>query len=177
MRRAVLMTILYFAVLTAGTGAAVAGKYFDEHGTNGMRAFPVEGSAVVYVFRPGSVAEGLRTWVFVDDDLLMVSKNRAYSMMVIPAGKHVFWSKAENTSALELDLEAGKTYYLKLSARTGFNMPRAKLTVINEAKANKYFKKCTYVRATEKGKTRAAEIVANRMDRAHKKAAKRKKRG
>jgi hypothetical protein len=91
----------------------------------------------------------------------------------VPAGRHVFWSKAENTSALELVVEAGATYYLKLKMKPGFNMPRAKLSVVDRADAEEHLESCARVTATGEGQARAAEIVAHRLDRAERKAARR----
>ena len=122
---------------------------------------------------PAAVAVNIdETWAFADDQLMMVSKPRAYSFAQVPAGKQLFWTKSENTSAIELEIEAGETYYLKVKIKMGLAKARAKILHIDEVEAQDYFQKCSYVEPTETGLDHAAEIVANRMGRAMNQAAK-----
>ena len=92
----------------------------------------------------------------------------------VEPGKRIFWSKAENTSAMELEVAAGETYYFKQSIRMGFGKAQVKMVQIDESEAEKYFGKCSFVETTDEGRARGAEIAANREDRAKSKAAKRK---
>ena len=165
-----------FVVALVLSSPALAAEYYTKHAkSHDVRLEPEEGHAVVYVFRPATVGAAIKTWAFADDDLIMVSKARAYSAVQVPAGTHLFWTKSENTSALELEVEAGKTYYLKVKIKMGINKARAKLIEATEEEAQKYFSKCTYVEATPAGLERAQEIVANRKGRAEKKAEKARK--
>lgn len=150
---------------------AMASVYFTKHKGDERRAEPEEGHALVYVFRPATMGAAVKTWAFAGEDLMMVSKAKAYSFAQVPAGKTLLWTKSENTSALELDLEAGETYYLKVKIKMGINKARAKLMQVDAAEAAKYFAKCGYVEPTADGLARAAEIVANRLERAETKAA------
>jgi len=154
-------------------GSVYAADYYTKHDKSDQRrGDPEEGYALVYVFRPATMGGAIKTWAFADDELLMVSKPKAYSFAQVPAGKVLFWTKSENTSAIELEVEAGKTYYLKVKIKMGLGKARAKILHIDEAEAETYFKKCSYVEPSEKGLARAVEIVANRKDRAVNKAAK-----
>ena len=117
-----------------------------------------------------TMGAAVKTWAFADDGLMMVSKSKAYSFAQAPEGERLFWTKSENTSAMELDVEAGKTYYLKVAIKMGLGKARARIEQIDEATAQKYFKKCSYVEPSDEGLARAAEIATNRMDRAVKKA-------
>ncbi len=151
---------------------AHAAEYYTKHDKSDQRRGELEeGYALVYVFRPATVGAAIKTWAFADDELMMVSKPKAYSFARVAAGKRLFWTKSENTSALEMEVEAGETYYFKIAIRMGFNKARAKILQVDEAEAQKYFQKCSYVESTEAGLARAVEIVANRHDRAVNKAA------
>ena len=155
-------------------GTVHAAEYYNKFDkTDERRGEPQEGHALVYVFRPAKIAYAVKTWAFADDDLMMVSKPTAYSFAQVPAGKRLFWTKSENTSAMELEVEAGKTYYfkIKIKIKMGFGKARANLLHIDEAEAQKYFKKCSYVEPSEEGLVWAVEIVANRKSRAINKAA------
>ena len=57
----------------------------------------------------------------------------------------------------------------------GVGKARVKMTRIDEAETEKYLKKCSYCEPTDEGRQRAAEIAANRVERAEKSAEKKKK--
>jgi hypothetical protein len=153
---------------------ANAAEYYTKDKQNKSRGEPTEDMALVYVFRPATLGAAIKTWAFADDQFLGVSKSKGYYFAHVPPGKHIFWSKAENTSALELNVEAGHTYYFKQAIKMGFNKARVKMIQIDETEAEKLIDKCGYTKPTEAGRQRAEEIAANRMDRAENKAAKKK---
>ncbi len=165
--------IVFMLVALIPCVAVFAAEYYNKFDKSDQRrGAPEEGHALVYVFRPATVGAAVKTWAFADDTLMMVSKPKAYSFAQVPAGKRLFWTKSENTSALELEVEAGKTYFLKVKIKMGLAKARARILQIDEKEAQDYFEKCSYVEPTEEGLTRAVEIVANRKDRAENKAAK-----
>jgi len=163
--------VLVLAILCTASAATAADYYTKFDKSDQRRGEPEEGHALVYVFRPATVGYAIKTWAFADDDLMMVSKPKAYSFAQVPAGTRLFWTKSENTSVLEMEVEAGRTYYLKVKIKMGLAKARAKILEIDEATAQKFFQKCSYVEPSDEGLTRAAEIVANRKHRAVNKAA------
>ena len=126
---------------------------------------------MVYVFRPATVGAAIRTWAFADDQPIGVSKGRGYYYALVPPGRRVIWAKAENTSALEVELEAGETYYFKTAILMGLAKARVKMTRVDAAQADKFFGKCSFCEINDKGRRRGAEIAANRLARAETKAA------
>ena len=168
-----ILIVLAFAAL-ATTQAA---DYYTKYKGDKRQGEATEDMALVYVFRPSSMAAAIKTWTFADDQFIGVSKSKAYYYALVPPGNRTFWSKAENTSGVEIEVEAGKTYYFKTAIRPGFGKARVKMTQIDEAEANKYFGKCSYCEPTEEGRQRAIEIAANRLDRAEKSAEKKKEKG
>lgn len=171
MKRIVLL-IVAGLLLAAPTAAA---EYYTKFKKDTRKAEPKDGHAIVYVMRPTIAAYAIKTWAFVDKDLIMVSKPNAYAYIHVPEGKHMFWTKSENTSALEMDVVAGETYYLKIVIKAGLNKARAKIVEVTEQKKiDKMWKQVSYVEPTPEGLARAEEIVANRFDRAVNKAEERK---
>ena len=168
------LSIAMAVILISSLVAVNAADHYTKHKGDKRRGEPTGDKALVYVFRPATMGAAIKTWAFADDQLIGVSKAKGYYFALVPAGQHVFWSKAENTSALEVEVEGGETYYFKQSIKMGFNKARVKMIQITEAEAEKYFGKCSYCEPTEEGSRRAIEIAANRMDRAEKKAEKRK---
>ena len=161
------MFIAMFAVLSV----AEAAEYYKKHKGDRRRGKPTEEMALVYVFRPAAIAYAIKTWTFADEQLIGVSKPKGYYFALVPPGKRIIWSKAENTSAIELEIEAGETYYFQTHIKMGFGKARVKLEQIDEARAEKFFGKCSYCEPTDEGRARALEIVANRLDRAGNKVA------
>ena len=171
MRRTIPISIVLFLSMLMAVQAA---EFYTKDKLNQRRGEPTQEMALVYVFRPTIAGGAIKTWAFVDDQLIGVSKAKAYSFALVPEGTHIFWSKAENTSAIEMEVKAGETYYLKQSIRMGLNKARVKLVQVDETEVEKYFKKCKFVEPTAEGVRRGGEIAANRLDRAKKKVAKQK---
>jgi hypothetical protein len=68
-------------------------------------------------------------------------------------GKHVYSAKTEVTSEVSVDVEAGKTYYVKGSIGFGFVAPHPKLEVVSdEAAAQAALAKEDYAVKTPTGK-------------------------
>ena len=72
----------------------------------------------------------------------------------------MFWSKSENVDAVELDVEAGKIYYIQQHVRGGAFRARTKLEVLDEAEGERLLAKCKkYGIITDKGIEKGQEIV------------------
>ena len=124
-----------------------------------LRACPL--FADVDEVTPAVVGAAIKTWAFADDQFIGVSKSKGYYFDLVPAGKHVFWAKAENTSGVEVEVKGGQTYYFKTAIRMGFGKARVKMTQLQAAEAEGLFAKCDYVEPTAEGRTRAAETPAD----------------
>jgi uncharacterized protein DUF2846 len=117
--------------------------------------------ALVYVVRPTSMGFAIKSWFLCDDQALGVNRGSSYFFAHIDPGKHLFWSKSENVDALELEVEAGKTYYLQQHVKIGGLKARTKLEALDEATGTERLAKCSkHGVLTESGKTRGAEIAS-----------------
>jgi hypothetical protein len=162
------------ACMLAGT-AIVAGDYAVKDKKNKQTGEPTEDMALVYVIRPSNLGAAIKFWVFADDQVIGMTRGKSYAFALVPEGSHLFWAKAENTSTLEMEVVGGRTYYLKTVPRMGFGKARVNLSMATEADLQKVLAKGGYMTLTEAGKRRAAEIAANRMERAETKEAKKDK--
>jgi hypothetical protein len=121
----------------------------------------VPDKALVYFVRPTSMAFAIKSWMFCDDDVLGANKGSSYFFAHVEPGKHVFWSKSENVDALELEVEAGRTYYVQQHMRMGGMKAHTKLEVLAEADGVERLAKCAkHGVLTDKGLERGAEIAA-----------------
>jgi len=182
MPRRLVLAIACVALATLAAGAAAAGK--DESDDEGYVEFSKDhpsgevraDQALVYVVRPTSMGFAIKSWFLCDDQVLGVNKGSSYFFAHVAPGTHVFWSKSENVDALELEVEAGKTYYLQQHVRVGGWKARTQLELLDEAEGQQRLAKCTKHGAlTDSGRSRGAEIAREHKDRAAEDLARRAK--
>lgn len=131
--------------------------------------------ALIYVVRPAVGGTAVRMWAFADETALGVTRGDTYTHAYLDPGEYTFWSRAENVSALKQSVEAGKTYYLKQAVKMGGLKARVAIEFLSEAEGREVLDKCAHHSTlTEAGKTRAAEIAAEKLAAAEEKAAERK---
>jgi hypothetical protein len=75
------------------------------------------GKALVYIYRPGSmVGAAVHYSINANDDKVSEShlKNNSYLIFFAKPGRYTFWAQVTNSRrAVDLDVEAGKTYYVR----------------------------------------------------------------
>lgn len=121
---------------------------------------PEEGKALVYVVRPTSLGYAIKSFFIVDDTPAGINRGSSYFFVQVEPGRRVFWSKSENVDALELEVEAGSTYYLQQHVQVGGFRARTKLEVLGEAEGKAALAKCRkHGTMTARGRAKAAEIV------------------
>jgi len=128
--------------------------------------------ASVYIVRPANVGKAIRIWAFADESALGMTKGNTYTHVYLDPGSYIFWSKAENVSAMEFAVEAGKTYFFKQKAKVGALKARVKVEFLEETEGREALEKCEkYSTLTDAGRARAAEIAAEDFSTAREKAA------
>ncbi len=116
--------------------------------------------ALIYVVRPTSVGFAIKSFFLCDDDILGINRGSSYFFAYLDPGKHVFWSKSENVDALELQVEAGHTYYIQQHVRMGGFRARTKLEVLNETDGTKALADCSkHGTMTDTGREKGKEIA------------------
>ena len=167
-KRVVLMTLAL-----AVCGSLLSAEEMITVSKEKVLAEPSDQEAVVYFVRPAFIGKAVKIWAFVDQTVVGANKGKHYTFAKVPAGRHLFWAKAENLSALQLDVEAGQTYYLKQKVKMGGLKARVKLIQVDAAEGGEALEKCKYTTLTGAGEERGAEIVAQKHGIAVEKAAKR----
>ena len=159
-------TMVVLVVVSSPLGA---GEYVEVKDAKKLLK-PTDTEAAVYVVRPSFAGKTVKCWAFADDQPLGVTKGKTYLVALVPAGAHVFWSRAENVSALELEVEAGKRYYLKQAMRIGGLKSRVKMRLLDEREGLELVKRCKLAEMTPEGRRRAAEVAVEKLDVAREKA-------
>lgn len=171
------LILLLALALAAGVGVGVAWAGEDKDDTevdkegyvsftkDNPRGEIQEGKALLYVVRPTSMGFAIKSFFMIDDEIVGINKGSSYFFVPVEPGKHVFWSKSENVDALELEIEAGKTYYIQQKVQMGGFRARTKLEVLDRAEGEEALAKCKkHGTLTAKGREKGAEIVAEHKD-------------
>ena len=124
------------------------------------------GQALLYVVRPTSIGFAIKSFFFVDDAIRGINRGSSYFFVDVPPGKHVLWSKSENVDALELQFEAGKTYYVQQKVQPGWGRARTRLELLSDAEGKEALAKCSkhgvmQAAGVTKGNEYAATLKAN----------------
>lgn len=124
-------------------------------------AEPEAGKALVYVVRPTSMGYAIKSFFMVDDAIAGINRGSSYFFVQVDPGKRIFWSKSENVDALELAVEAGKTYYIQQHVQVGGFRARTKLEALDDVAGKSALAKCRkHGTLTAKGRAKGTEIVA-----------------
>ena len=127
--------------------------------------------ASVYIVRPANMGKAIRIWAFADESVIGLTKGNTYAHVYLDPGTYLFWSRAENVSAVELEVAAGQTYFIKHKVKIGGLKARVRTEIISEEEGRDALRKCEkYSTLTEAGKARGAEISAEKYAVAQEKA-------
>ena len=171
-----ILTCLVLASALASPVATItpahAGKYAEKTRIEQKEIEPPEGRALVYVLRTSRMGSAIYVWTFVDEELLGVTRGRAYAATDLAPGEYVLWSKAENVSATTLVVEAGETYYARQVVLPGFGKARTRIELLNTEEGLEALERIDKVsRVTEAGRAKARTISERLLKLARERAA------
>lgn len=119
------------AVALVMTGCAVPMAAFDKDAD--AKSFTVApGKANLYVYRNEMLGGGIRMPVELNGKPAGTTGPNTYLAYELDPGRHTLVSRAENESRLELELNAGKNYYVWQEVKIGFIIYRNKLQLMPE---------------------------------------------
>jgi hypothetical protein len=155
-----LMLRLPSVALLCSMFASVALAQPAERAAEAPTLAPGPNDAVVYFVRPGMMGLVINFWAFVDEKPVGMTKGDTHVVATVPAGEHVLWSRSGNVSSLKVNLEAGKTYYVKQEPKVGGLRARVNIELIDEAAGREAVEKTKYSALTAEDAERSAEFVA-----------------
>jgi hypothetical protein len=103
---------------------------------------PEAGKALVYVLRPTMMGNKIQSKLAMNGSWVGVNRGHNYFFLMVDPGEHYFCSKAENTSALALKAEAGKTYFLEQKIKMGVMKARNQLAQLGDIEGKAKLAKC-----------------------------------
>lgn len=125
-----LLCVLFAALLSACASVPLGDEARDEE----LKTFPkvAQDKAGLYVYRNESMGGAVKMEVGVDGQPIGATARKTYLYKELPPGKHTITSHAENTDALEVDLQPGTLSYLWQEVKMGILFARTKLHLVSE---------------------------------------------
>jgi hypothetical protein len=134
---AVLLMTGCASVPMASKGADAKAKQFTSS---------AEGKAQLYVYRKEIIGAAIKMPVLVDGMEVGDTVAKAYIFKALPAGTHTVVSKAENDSTLEIDMQAGHSYFVWQEVKMGVLYARSKLHLVSEETGEAGVKECSLIK-------------------------------
>lgn len=98
---------------------------------------PPAGKAQVFIFRDSAFGFAIQMEVFINDVSIGKTWAKSFLYGVLEPGHHTLMSKSENKAILELDVQAGQTYFVQQQVKMGALFARSKLVLMDADKAKK----------------------------------------
>jgi hypothetical protein len=135
--------LLSMAACLAGCGSApLASPKAD---TLGKLMLPVEGKAVIYLFRNSPPSAGWTIHVTLDGQDMGVTGGQTYFRWEVHPGEHIIISRTVDWSGLVINAEAGKMYYVWQDIGTGLFVPTSQLKLVDRITAELNLRSCSLV--------------------------------
>jgi Protein of unknown function (DUF2846). len=111
-------------------------------------ASPEEDMATVYIYRVGQFNAAAANWaIFADEQKICKLSNNKFIMYKTKPGKHVFTAKIggvglmKKETEIEIEAEAGKSYYIACNVKQSFTRSRLELIEVTKSSADKQMAK------------------------------------
>ena len=108
---------------------------------NDVNITPPEGKSLVFIIRDAAFGFAIKMDVFIDEQPIGHTWAKSYLQAVLAPGHHTILSKSENKATLDLDVQAGLTYYVQQQIKMGALYARSKLVLFDEEKGKKKLSK------------------------------------
>jgi hypothetical protein len=115
-------------------------KASTEKKQRSMPDAPVD-KALIYVLRTTILGMKIHSKLAVDGEWKGVNRGKTYFFFTVEPGERYFCSESENQDYLKLNVEAGKTYFLKQEVKFGTWKARTKLVQMTEEEGRESLKK------------------------------------
>jgi hypothetical protein len=103
---------------------------------------PNSDKAGVYVYRNEVIGAAIKMDVELDGKHLGRTASKVYLYTEVAPGKHTIVSRAENEDTLELEVMAGKLYYVWQEVKMGLWSARSKLSLMTDEEGKKGVSEC-----------------------------------
>jgi hypothetical protein len=135
-----LLAACLLAGLLAGCGSVPLGSLNDDLRAKNSAAHPDKSR--IYVYRHETIGFAVPMTVTVDGRAAGRTAGQTYLMLEVEPGTHALASHAEDRSTLNVQTEAGRTYYVWQEVKIGFWKARSRLHAVDETTGRKAVAEC-----------------------------------
>ncbi len=111
---------------------------------------PVADMATVYIYRVGQFGAAAANWsIWADETKICKLSNNKFIKHQVKPGKHVYNAKVggigilKKETGIEIEAEAGKSYYIACNVKSSITRARLELTEVTKSSADKQMAKMT----------------------------------
>jgi len=106
---------------------------------------PPSGQANIYVYRNETFGAAIKMPLLLDNQSIGDTGAHTFAFRQVAPGKHTIVSKTENDPSLDIDAQAGKTYYVWQEVKMGAFAARSALHLVDEEKGEAGVKECKLI--------------------------------
>jgi outer membrane lipoprotein SlyB len=136
------------AVACLVSGCASVNKASSAASSQAKTFTPVTDKAVVYIYRNEILGGAIKMPVDIDGMLVGETGPKSFLRLGVTPGKHVISSLSEKNADLNIDLQAGQTYYVWQEVKMGMMSARSQLHLMTAAQGQKGVLECDLLETT-----------------------------
>lgn len=106
---------------------------------------PPEDKALVYIIRPPIIGTTLKAALECNGTYIATTKGKRFVYLILDPGSYTFVSIFKNKYSLQLDLEAGNSYFILQTAKFSGNEKVTELELMEEMTGRKKLKKSSLI--------------------------------
>jgi hypothetical protein len=106
---------------------------------------PPSGQANLYVYRNETFGSAIKMPLLLDNQSIGDTGPHTYAFRQVAPGKHTLVSKTEKDVTLDLDIQAGTTYYVWQEVKMGAFSARSALHLVDEPTGEAGVKECKLI--------------------------------
>jgi len=103
---------------------------------------PPEGKGLVYIIRSKSTGGLIKFKTSINDTYIGSAKSKNFFYASLDPGFYTITSKAENTNNIDIQVEAGQTYFILQKVRIGDIKARVAMYLTDEAEGRQRLARC-----------------------------------
>lgn len=136
---------IIFAITLALSGCASLPMASESADMQAKSFTPTTDQASLYIYRNESLGRAVKMTVLIDGAPVSQTVAESYIHLTLPPGEHVILSKAENDASINIDMQAGQTYFVWQEVKMGVLSARSALHVVDAQKGRSGVEQSTLI--------------------------------
>ncbi len=142
-------TTLYLTALIMTIGCATAPMALPERDISAKLFKPVEGKAVVYIYRDENFGAAIKVPIIINGQSVGSTVAKSYFRILLDPGPCEVECKAERDGKVMFKVEAGKVYFFRQEMKMGFLVAGCMMHLIPEIEGRRAVAECQLLESPE----------------------------